>query len=177
MQPELGKIQRSEQPRDAVHVAIACVQAKRRLPPGARVNEHGEPKMPYVGIVDPYLDCLVEPEQWFWLFLYPNTVTGLRHDWTHPAFIRPATESTDDAKAVAKDWIEKFAGYFGMTASELIEHAEGCANGSTDFITEYGSEGWRDDWYEGEEQFWKHYTVLTGKAAPEEKPTVFSCSC
>jgi hypothetical protein len=36
--------------------------------------------------VDPFLADPVQPGQMFWLFLYPQTITGLRHVWEHLAF-------------------------------------------------------------------------------------------
>lgn len=80
--------------RDAIHVAVIPMKAGCFLKPGEHVeirrNSYGEilPVAPGkgVGVVDPYLTEDVRPGQMFWLFLYPNTVTSLRHVWSHPAF-------------------------------------------------------------------------------------------
>jgi hypothetical protein len=88
-------IEDGERRRDAIHIAIAPVTAAERLLPGQHVGfvsgdtEHvGVVNAPSrcLGIVDPFLRQAVEKGQRFWLFLYPNTVTSLRHYWTHPAF-------------------------------------------------------------------------------------------
>ena len=79
--------------RDAVHVAVAPVTAAGRLAPGQHVGfVHpgdievvGAVEKP-IGVVDPFLRADVQPGERFWLFLDPNTVTSLRHVWTHPAF-------------------------------------------------------------------------------------------
>jgi hypothetical protein len=42
-----------------------------------------------IGIVDPFLDQPVRPGEEFWVFVYPNTITGMRHYWQHPAFANP----------------------------------------------------------------------------------------
>jgi len=92
--PRLGRlIEDGDRRRDAIHVAVAPVTASERLAPGQHVGLPGEddpelagPGEPPVGIVDPFLAAPVEKGQRFWLFLYPGTVTGLRHVWTHPAF-------------------------------------------------------------------------------------------
>jgi hypothetical protein len=99
-EPKLGQlIEDGELRRDAVHIAIAPVTAACRLEPGESVGflheddaeRVGSPTKRYIGIVDPFLPEDVEPGQRFWLFLYPNTITGLRHVWTHPAFSAAAT--------------------------------------------------------------------------------------
>jgi hypothetical protein len=92
--PRLGSlITDGDRRRDAIHVAVAPVTAAEPLAPGQHVGfvpanqtETVGPTDRPIGIVDPFLTAPVEPGQRFWLFLYPNTVTSLRHVWTHPAF-------------------------------------------------------------------------------------------
>lgn len=91
--PILGQlIKDDDRRRDAIHIAVAPVTAVAALTPGQHVGlianntEQVGPTDNCIGIVDPFLQHGVEPGQRFWLFLYPNTVTSLRHYWTHPAF-------------------------------------------------------------------------------------------
>ena len=73
----VGQVNTTEHGRDAIHVAICPAIAIREMRPGEHLEN---------GIVDPFLKDRVQPGQRYWLFLYPNTVTSLRHVWTHPAF-------------------------------------------------------------------------------------------
>jgi hypothetical protein len=96
--PQLGQlIKDGDRRRDAIHIAVAPVTAAARLAPGQHVGlvQHGNlelvgPCDRAIGVVDPFLTADVEPGQRFWLFLYPGTITGLRHVWTHPAFTSAA---------------------------------------------------------------------------------------
>jgi hypothetical protein len=86
--------------RDAIHMAIAPGVAAEELYPGQHVGfaEPGNlrrfgPGGPHVGIVDPFLRGPVPVGAGFYVCLYPNTVTSLRHVWQHPAFVvRPPAE-------------------------------------------------------------------------------------
>lgn len=96
--PRLGRlIEDGDRRRDAIHIAVAPVTAAERLSPGQHVGLVQEGNLELVGpcdnnigIVDPFLAEEVEPGQRFWLFLYPGTVTSLRHIWTHPVFTKAA---------------------------------------------------------------------------------------
>lgn len=96
--PQLGQlVPDGERRRDAIHVALAPVMAAERLAPGQHVGlveagnvELAGPCSVNIGIVDPFLTADVEPGQRFWLCLYPGTITGLRHVWTHPEFTAAA---------------------------------------------------------------------------------------
>ncbi|HVL12339.1 MAG TPA: hypothetical protein VM529_07230 [Gemmata sp.] len=96
--PRLGQlITDGDRRRDAIHVAVAPVTAAARLAPGQHVGlvQDGNTELVgpcdrTIGVVDPFLAADVEPGQRFWLFLYPGTITGLRHVWTHPVFTAAA---------------------------------------------------------------------------------------
>ncbi|HYF50513.1 MAG TPA: hypothetical protein VEJ63_13970 [Planctomycetota bacterium] len=96
--PQPGQlITDGERRRDAIHIAVAPVAASSRLSPGQHVGLIREgnvelvgPSKRNIGIVDPFLSAPVEEGQRFWLFLYPGTITGLRHVWTHPEFAAAA---------------------------------------------------------------------------------------
>lgn len=96
--PHLGQlITDGDRRRDAIHIAVAPVTAAGHLTPGQHVGLIREGNVELVGacernigIVDPFLPAPVEEGQRFWLFLYPGTITGLRHIWTHPEFAAAA---------------------------------------------------------------------------------------
>lgn len=75
--PKLGELVTGDTGRDAIHIALLPRTAVRVLRPG----EH----MKY-GVVDPFLKEPVQPGQRYLLMLYPNTISDLRHVWTHPGF-------------------------------------------------------------------------------------------
>ena len=89
-QPNVGELCHDNAMRDAVHFALAPVEADHPLTPGQGVglgeNGRATTARQFIGIVDPFLKDEVKKGQRFWLFLYPNTITGLRHLRTHPAF-------------------------------------------------------------------------------------------
>jgi ABC-type nitrate/sulfonate/bicarbonate transport system substrate-binding protein len=88
--PQVGKLIDSDARRDAIHVAVAPVEAAEDLQPGQHVGlvaGLASGTVAAIGVVDPFLTEAVRKGQRFWLFLYPNTVTTLRHVWTHPAFM------------------------------------------------------------------------------------------
>ena len=101
---ELGKLIDSSAKRDAVHVAIAPARCASvgGLSPGQRVFVSGG-QYAYaavadnaIGVVDPFLTDAVKMHEWFNVCMLPGTITGLRHDWSHPDFADDEDDDYDD---------------------------------------------------------------------------------
>ena len=175
--------------RDAVHVAVISAEAGSLLTPGQHVgrltgatDDHltvGYASEP-IGIVDPFLQAYVQKGQRFWLYLYPRTITSLRHNWTHPAFADAPVNtsySPPSQKLASEQWLRDFVersdcpGYEAVVAAAIGDEAE----------------RWNDEYlhFSGQEahgaiprEFWDHIEVVTGQKIPQEKrASYFSCSC
>lgn len=94
----LGMIHFKEEHRDAIHLAVdPVVCGELPLSPAQRIGiingvaypagfTMAEGKVPYHGIVDPFLPAQVKFGQSFWFVMAPRMVTSLRHVWSHPEF-------------------------------------------------------------------------------------------
>jgi hypothetical protein len=111
---KLGKLIDETGQRDAIHVAIAPVVANESLEPGQHVglNEEGKATNKTenpIGIVDPFLKERVPKGFRFYLCLYPNTVTSLRHHWSHYAFKEDSATANLDDLAKSELWLRMYA--------------------------------------------------------------------
>ena len=180
--------------RDAVHVAVVSVMATEKLQPGQDIGIGELRGRDYVastaskniGIVDPFLKLCVSPGERCWLYLYPRSITGLNHHWTHPAFPaedKPASSYVPpSAKLISEQWLRDFCtsadcpGY--DTVMRVIEN--GRINDGDDFSGridgEYIHFNGSDAHGEIPPEFWVHVQNVLGYE-PKQKPIYFSCSC
>lgn len=172
----LGQFLSGDEHRDAIHIAIAPVIANEKLYPGQAIGfvvdgdiERVGDCANCIGIVDPFLTKPVVPDQKFWMMLYPNTITSLRHEWVHPAFA-----ITDKDKTVAsKEWLAMFAQSLGMDYEELIDAAKRYAT-----YGDYLIQGGRFEGVSTPRGFWDHYENATGETVcDDDRGSFFSCSC
>lgn len=180
-EPKLGTLAPDNAERDAIHIAIAPVEAGEPVSRGQRialvdgkgyVAITGQGKA--IGVVDPFLSVTVNPGQRFWLFLYPSTVTGMRHHWSHPYF----TDSgpARDPEGEARRFIEKIADICGKEPSELIEDASRYADHPDFGYTIDNSEDYKSVDYDEWVEFWKHFSVVTGRSV-NDLGCPYTCSC
>ena len=174
--------------RDAVHVAVFSAFASVKLFPGqdigivsrGPVDAEVGTLATLIAIVDPFLKSAVMPGQRFWAYLYPRTITGLSHRWSHPAF-----EATDtvyavpSAKLASEQWVRQFADSVRLHYDTLMEGAdEWVASKKAGAYGEYLCFG---GLLEGEtvpDAFWPHYEVLRETSVEDDfRGSFFTCSC
>lgn len=171
----IGKPITSEQHRDAIHVAVAPVRAAHILKPGDHVglNEKQEAVTfaKPIGIVDPFLMETVQQGNQFWLFLYPGSITSLRHEWEHSAF----SGSPQPVQTSAAQQLIDIAEELDITLNCLLKYAGNWLEDG-DYFTEMGSEHMRSTF--NPDKFWPLYEEYTGIKVPHtKKESFFSCSC
>lgn len=178
---QLGKIPGMGAKRDAIHIAIAPVVAAKVLRAGDHVGPTKDGRYAItsnpVGIVDPFRGPgVIAAGEKFWLLLYPNTITTLRHNWTHPAFSTEEGGPVCDKAVVANatklaaiKWLKEFAEtQCGRTYEDLLDGVE---------------DGWlscgENEGLEIPDGFWENYALATGAPATTEQKDnfYFSCSC
>ena len=184
--PKLGNVREGDDGfRDAVHIAVAPVFASEDLEPGDRIGFTGEAyqvgkNAPIIGIVDPFIRITVLEGEKFYMFLMPNTITSLRHDWTHPAFAEE-DELAEAQKTFHKiqgtpeseKWVKDYAEGIDTTYQELMDAAKNYID-----YGEYFTEGGKFEGVWLPDEFWVHYEKITRKKVDEEnKHSFFSCSC
>lgn len=150
--------------KDAIHIAVLSVTCNSPVNPGQNVGIEGENIISlnnhFIRIVDPFLKEKVKPGKKFWLLLYPNTITSLRHEWTHPIF-----EKEESVK-----YLQNVADQLGVSYLTLI----------SSLITDNYKGSFRININntELEPEIWSHLKITTGVDIPEEKRiTFFKCAC
>jgi hypothetical protein len=158
---------------DAVHVAVKSMECKvAELVPGAHVNKDGYPRGNTVGIVDPFLRIPVKLGDYFYLCLYPGTITALRHYWTHPAF-----QPEESAKNSSLTWMEKFTReVLDCECSEFMVRLDEVANDpGARHVSTYGDH--QDDLREAWPEICFHYGNISGRKINPSDYVSFTCVC
>jgi hypothetical protein len=179
-QTKIGQLIDGDQLRDAVHIAVAPVEAVHFMEAGTHVglDEFGcaSALEKPIGIVDPFLESPIKKGERFWLFLYPNTITSLKHVWTHPAF--EDQPSLGSAKSASEDWMRAWAlehmseDYYGdgEKLRPEVAYENAIEAGHSHSVGPY--EDARDHI---DSEWWSHWETITGQRGNREE--YFRCAC
>lgn len=174
--------------RDAVHIAVFSAVSKELIRPGLHVGivttePNGDTVVGTdvdakpIGIVDPFLGKLVVPGNRFWVYLYPRSITGLTHKWSHPAFEDTGTSyAPPNQKLQAEAWLRNWAASADMPGYEwfmaqVAEIADGYGDGDYMHSSGRGASG------EIPDEAWIMAEIVLGRPLPQKRPSYFSCSC
>ena len=178
----IGTLHDAEMPRDAIHIAVTPVVATTRIAPGEKISfvagstEKVAPSADGCGLADPFLNAPVYPGERFWMFMYPGSITSLRHDWTHPAFADGRLSIEDGEKAASVAWMIDFAEGYSFTLDEMIAAGRRYLKHGQYLYGKHDSGDLESE--SVPEHFWDHYQRITGEMVnSDDRGNFFTCSC
>ena len=197
-EPKLGTTPKGDEGRDAVHIAIVPLRAAELLHAGSpvRINSDNQAEncspREAIGVVDPFMQApaCVHSGEWFWLCLYPKTVTGLRHVWEHPAFPKSETapQIAGDNKAASEEWLkvyvkahcpywsEDIPGYTKARPDGGYSQFIGCVKDERRIFF-HGTDCHSIEEVDDAENLFHHLSVVLNRRIDASYFTAFTCSC
>jgi len=191
----IGSVLRGDEQRDAIHIAIMpVVCGEDYLSAGDEVGlvygttnvvkrKNSIYGIETIGVIDPFLgsdiDTLhLKKGDVVWCFLKPGTITGLRHEWTHPGI-----DNQRPPKNEAERWLRAFAGRWNFIYDEMIAEATAPLGPDKDdyhYVVARGIDlHSREELGDDHALFWQHLQTLTGYKFDQAHidKFVWSCSC
>lgn len=174
----IGKLIQESTKRDAIHIAVFPVVAALTLQPGARVGLDEEGKANNmtgndIGIIDPFLTKPVRRGERCFMFMLPNTITGLRHEWTHPAL-----DAAEAERQSARETLMEYGSRESLSFEEVLSGLNyGYENGGEVCFPSDINYSIKE---EEAPDVWRAYCLYTGKPMPSSQTisaTRFRCAC
>lgn len=146
---QVGKLVFTEVPRDALHVAVAPVEAGENMNGGDFIVVNNGVAMVAASssgiVVDPWLKRHVNKGEKFLAFIQPGKIKSLTHHWEHPSFIEEIKKQKD-----YHQYMKELSRKIECPVSSIEHAAAGCVrNGSSVGGSQadwYGDVNWVEFW-------------------------------
>lgn len=181
---KIGQIIIGPQVKDAIHCAIMPVVAAEKIPAGAHIGLSNDGKAcrgtTHLGVADPFLKTKILAGDTFWMFMYPNTVANLRHEWDHPALAKIEKIKQKEKSQTSKEWLENYALYNvysgrGYSEEQAYEALLSQVKGGD--LTFYGKDCHDLCDVPDSDELFQHLSVVLNRQIGAENFSYFSCSC
>lgn len=186
--PNVGHLIAHPEQKDAIHMAIAPVIAGEDILPGTHIGLLADGRASTrcvgntIGVADPFLFNVIRAGQRFWLFLYPGSISSLRHEWSHPSF--PAGSGVGSTVALAALDMAASVAWLNAYATRVSPYDEGEGEAYSRFMASvedgtifyHGSDLHSYGELEEPEELFRHLSVVLGRPVNHEGFS-YSCSC
>lgn len=184
---KLGAVPAGNEGRDAVHIAIVPVQAAEGIGAGCPVQMKNGKAVPCNahdadGIADPFRreNIAINYGEWFWLCLFPGSITNLRHAWEHPLFpSETKLPGNPDQVASSKAWLEQYVKRVCPYDNDISGggYEKFLRNVREGQIFYHGHDCHNADDVEDETELYYHLSVILNRTINRDSFESFSCSC